>query len=45
MERYDAARETGAIAAVTCRVLPGDLVDRRFPIVAFRPLNIDRRMQ
>ena len=45
MERHDVARERGANAAVTTRVLPDDLVDRRFPIVAFRPLNIDRRIQ
>ena len=45
MERDDAARDRGVNAAVTTRVLPDDLVDRRFPIVAFRSLNIDRRMQ
>jgi hypothetical protein len=45
MERDNAARERGASAAIATRALPNDLVDRRSPIVAFRSLNIDRRMQ
>ena len=43
MERDDAALREGPTSMT--RVLPDDLVDRRFPIVALRPLNIDRKMQ
>jgi hypothetical protein len=45
MDRNDAARKTGANAAVAGRVLPEELVDRRVPVVGVRPLNIDRRMK
>jgi hypothetical protein len=45
MERDDAALREGPTLLSMTRVLPDDLVDRRFPIVAPRPLNIDRKMQ